>query len=227
MVRGDHPPAAGVDASRTPDQPPADEGLSAPYRRAESPARRRHRDEPASRRHRGATRRRAAARPHPRAAPRHPGAAQGQHRHRRPHGDDRRLVRARGQPRAARRALVAAPAQRRRDHPRQGQPVGVGELPRLRPATRRSQRLERARRLHPQSLRARLDPCGSSSGSAVAAAANLCAARGRHRDRRIDRLSGRQQPRRRFQADRRADLAGRASSPSRTARTPPGPWHAR
>ena len=35
------------------------------------------------------------------------------------------------------------------------------------------------------------NPCGSSSGSGVAVAANLCAVSGRHRDRRLDNLSQR------------------------------------
>ena len=59
-----------------------------------------------------------------------------------------------------------------RGHSRQGEPVRVGQLPRLRAV----QRLERPGRLHARSLSARLRPCGSSSGSAVAPAANLCAA---------------------------------------------------
>ena len=47
------------------------------------------------------------------------------------------------------------------------------------------------------------NPCGSSSGSAVAAAADLATVADRHRDRRLDRVPVRPERRRRHQADAR------------------------
>ena len=78
-----------------------------------------------------------------RAAARHPGPAQGQHRHRRPDADHGRLA---GPGRLAGRAQDATVAARlragRRRHPRQDEHERVGQLP-LDPLV---QRLERARR---------------------------------------------------------------------------------
>ena len=53
------------------------------------------------------------------------------------------------------------------------------------------------------------NPSGSSSGSGAAAAANLCAVGGRHRDGRLDRLALEQLRPRRHQADARPRLARR------------------
>ena len=59
---------------------------------------------------------------------------------------------------------------RRRGDPRQGEPVGVGQLPRLRAV----QRLVGAAGSRAIRTCSSADPCGSSSGSAVAVAAGLC-----------------------------------------------------
>ena len=63
----------------------------------------------------------------------------------------RRLARARRRSRAARRARRQAPARRRRGDPRQDQPQRMGQHP----LDALGERLERARRPDPQSLRAR------------------------------------------------------------------------
>ena len=69
------------------------------------------------------------------------------------------------------------PAPRGRGHPGQGEPVRVGQLPRLHPdRSAVPQRLERRGGFTRNPYVLDWDPCGSSSGSAVAAAANLCAA---------------------------------------------------
>ena len=163
------------------------------------------------------------ARARPRAAPRHPGPPQGQRRHRRPDDDHGRLARARGLDAAARRARRRAAARGRRGDPRQGQPLRVGELPLDALVSGWSARGGQCR--NPYALDR--NPCGSSSGSGVAVSANLVRARGRHRDRRLDRLPVHEQRRRRDQADGRPREPRRASSPSRTPRTPPARWRAR
>ena len=67
------------------------------------------------------------------------------------------------------------------------------------------------------------DPCGSSSGSGVAPAANLCAAAvGTETDGSIVCPAG-EQPGRRPQADARSPVAGRASSRSRHSQDTAGP----
>ena len=83
-----------------------------------------------------------------------PVLGEGQHRDRRPHADDGGVARVSRQHGAGRRRGRRATACRRRRDPGQGQPLGVGELPRVRAL----QRLERARRVHPRSLRARSRP---------------------------------------------------------------------
>jgi amidase len=99
-------------------------------------------------------------------------AAEGQHRYRRPDDHHRRVA---GAGRLDRRA-GCLPGGRLREAgavlPGQGQPERVGQLP-LDPF---GQRLEQPRRAGAQPLRPRPQPVGSSSGSAVAVAANLCAA---------------------------------------------------
>ena len=79
-----------------------------------------------------------------------------------------------------------AAARRGRD-PRQGEPLGVGELPRLRTV----QRLERPGRLHAQPLPARLRPVRVELGLGGRAGGEPVRGRGRHRDRRLDRVPGR------------------------------------
>ena len=65
------------------------------------------------------------------------------------------------------------------------------------------QRLERARRLHAQSVRPRLRPVRIELGLGRRGGRQPVRRRGRHRDRRVDRLPGRQQPRGRAEADAR------------------------
>ena len=86
-----------------------------------------------------------------RPAARHPGAHQGQHRHRRPHDDHRRLARPAWLRSAERRLSRAQAAPGRRAHSRQDQSQRVGQHS-LQPL---HQRMERTRRPDPQSLRAR------------------------------------------------------------------------
>ncbi len=90
----------------------------------------------------------------------------------------------------------------------QGQPVGMGQLPRLHPAGL-PERLECARRLHAQPVRAGLGSVrlelrlgGRCGGQPV----RWCR---RHRDRRVDPVPGRQQRRGRDQAHARAGVAAR------------------
>ena len=71
------------------------------------------------------------------------------------------------------------------------------------------------------------NPCGSSSGSGAAVAANLCAVARRHRDRRLDRLPVVGRTASSASSRRSGWSAAPASSRSRTARTPPGRWRAR
>ena len=177
----------------------------------ESDPRRGDRDEPGRVGDRPATRPGATPRARPWAAPRDPDPAQGQHRDRRRHGDDGRLARPRRQPRPARRHGRRAPAGGRRGHPRQGEPVGVGQLPRLRPGGLPGrpvpQRLERAGRLHPRPVRPRLGPVRLELGLGCRAGRQPVRRGGRHRDRRVGRMPGRQQRDRRAQADPRAGVA--------------------
>ena len=124
---------------------------------------------------------------HPRqraqSALRHPGAAQGQRRHRR-HADHRRLGGARRIDSSRRCVHHEEAARCGRDHPRQSDADRVRQLPHQRHADR----LQLARRLWIQSVRpasipsapaataARCcQPGGSSSGSGIAVAANLVA----------------------------------------------------
>ncbi|KAF2932863.1 hypothetical protein DAI22_04g032200 [Oryza sativa Japonica Group] len=100
-----------------------------------------------------------------RRAPRRPRAPQGQHRDARPAQHDGRVAGAAGLRRqAGRRRGAAAPASRR-GGARQGQPRRVGQLPHH----PRHRWLERSRWPKPAA------PCGSSTGSAIAAAANMAA----------------------------------------------------
>ena len=73
-------------------------------------------------------------------------------------------------------------------------------------------------------VRARLGPVRVELGLGGRARRQPVRGRGRHRDRRLDRLPGRRQRDRRAQADGRAGRARTGSSRSRTARTRPGRW---
>ena len=167
-------------------------------------ARRGDRDEPGRHRDRraSATRERR-RRPRARAAARHPGAAQGQHRHRT----------TRMQTTAGSLALVgvAVPHDalaRRRGCATAGAVIlgkanlhRVGQFPRSFALDSTAGAAAAGFTRNPYDLSTRI-PCGSSSGSAVAAAANLARGRGRHRDGRLDRRARRpSNARRRHQAD--------------------------
>ena len=107
-----------------------------------------------------------------RSAARHPGPHQGQHRHRRSDDDDGRLARARGIDRGARRVRRRAAARGRRGDSRQDEPQRVGELP-LHEVDERLERRAAGRRR--TRTRSTAIPCGSSSGTGAAIAANLAA----------------------------------------------------
>ena len=119
-----------------------------------------------------------------RAAARRPGPDQGQHRHRRPDDDHRRLAGAGRRDRGAGRRVAARAARGGRGDPREGEPERVGELP-LDPLV---ERLERARRAVPQPLRARPQPVRLELGLGRRGRRQPVRGRGRHRDRRLDRL---------------------------------------
>ena len=104
-------------------------------------------------------------------------------------------------------------------HPRQDQPERVGELP----LDALAQRLERARRADRNPYALDRNPCGSSSGSGAAVAAEPRGGRGRHRDGRLDRLPRRRSAASSASSRRSGWCRSGASSRSRTARTPPGP----
>ena len=112
------------------------------------------------------------ARARPRPAARHSDSAEGQHRHRRQHADDGRVAGARRQPRpGAMRDRRQAPRRRRgacsaRRTSRSGRTSAV---------CADSTAGARAAASHANPYLLSFDPCGSSSGSAVAPAANLCA----------------------------------------------------
>ena len=119
-------------------------------------------------------------------------------------------------------SVVARAARGRRGHPRQDEPERVGQLP-LDPLV---ERLERARRADPQPLRPRPQPVRLELGLGRGGAANLCAvAIGTETDGSIVcpsspcGLVG-------IKPTRRPGQPRRASSRSRTARTPPGRWRA-
>ena len=105
-----------------------------------------------------------------------------------------------------------------RGHPRQGEPVRVGELP-LHPVLQRLVEPGRAggqpARHRPQPVRVELGLGGGGRGRARAA-------RGRDRDRRLDREPVARLRHRRHQADARPDQPEPGSSRYRRSRTPPG-----
>ena len=115
------------------------------------------------------------------AARRHPDPRQGQYRDRRPDAHNGRIAGAGRGARSPRRDARRAAARRRRGDPRQGQPDRVREHHRDRHAFRvQLARRSGAQPLCPRRLDERgvplVSPGGSSSGSAVAVAAGLCAA---------------------------------------------------
>ena len=139
--------------------------------------------------------------------------------------DHRRLARAGGgDGRRADAFLVGPPARGRRRAPRQDQPQRVGQLP-LQPLQRAAGAAAAASAATP--TRSTAAPRGSSSGSGVAVAASLCAvAVGTETDGSIVSPVGRLGAGR-GEADRRPGEPRAASSPSRTARTPPDRWRGR
>ena len=92
-----------------------------------------------------------------------------------------------------------APRGRRGDH-RQGEPVRVGQLP-VHPL---DQRLVHARRPDREPVRAGPQPVRVEFGVGGRGSRRAGAARGRHRDRRLDRLPGQRLRDRRHQAHQRA-----------------------
>ena len=180
-------------------------------------ARRGDRGQPRRAADRPPARPRASLRPRPRPAARHPGADQGQHRHRRPHADDGRLARARRERRSPGDvAGRGAAARRGRGDPRQGQPVGVGQLPRLRAV----QRLDGARRVHPRPVPARppIRAARARGRRSRPPPTSAAVAVGTETDGSIVCPSGNNLHRRHQAADRHGRRAT-ASSPSPTART--------
>ena len=164
-----------------------------------------------------------------RPAPRDPGPGQGQHRHERRDGDDRRLAGPRRQPRPARCAAGGPAARGGRGHPRQGQPVRMGQLPWAGPARGQgcrppSQRLERAWRLHPQPVPARPGIRAGRARARRSRPPRTCA-RSRSGPRPTGRSSARPDTTRSSGSSRRSGWSPRTgSSRSRTARTRPGRW---
>ena len=102
---------------------------------------------------------------------RHPGRAEGQPRHARPDDDHGGVARAGGVDPAAGLVRRAAAARSGRDHPGQAEHERVGVLPR----GAGDEWLERAGGQCRNPYALDRNPCGSSSGSGVAAAANLSA----------------------------------------------------
>ena len=148
-------------------------------------------------------------------AARDPGHREGQRRHDR-HADHGRLVGPGGQP-PERRVHRPAAARRRRHRDRQGQPVGVGELP-VRPLV---ERLDRHRRPDQHGVRARPQPVRLELRHGRRRVRRPRDGRRGHRDRRLDRLPFGRQRHRRHQADAGPAGAGPASCRSRPTRTRP------
>ena len=113
--------------------------------------------------------------------------------------NDRRLMGA--PPEHARRRVPRGPDEsRRRDHHRQGEPVGMGELP-VHPIL---ERLERDRRPDEHGLRPRSQPVRVELRTRRRRLGRPRHGHGRHRDRRVDRVSVWRQRGRGHQADARA-----------------------
>ena len=126
-----------------------------------------------------------AARP----AARHPGAAQGQHRHRRPHDDHRRLARARGLAAAARRPRRRPAARGRRRHPRQDQPLASG-----RTSARRARRRAGAAAAASAATRTRSTATRAARARARAPPSRRTSPRSRSAPRPTARSSARRRP---------------------------------
>ena len=158
-----------------------------------------------------------------RAAARHPGAAQGQHRHGRPMTTTAGSLALEGSI-PPRDSFVA-------ERLREAGAVILGktnlsEWANFR-STRSTQRLERAGRAGEEPVRARPQPLRLQLRlRAARSSANLCARRRRHRDRRLDRLPARTTAASSGSSRRSAWSAAPASSRSRTARTRPARWPA-
>ena len=150
-------------------------------------------------------RRRAEGRQGARAAPRDPRPHQGQRRDGRQDADDGGLARPRRRDPRGGRAHRQAPARRGRRDPRQDEPLGVGELP----LDAFPERLERARRAVPQSLRARPGPVRLELRLGRRGGGEPLRGHGRHRDRRLDRVALQQLRARGLQADARPRVAHR------------------
>ena len=118
----------------------------------------------------------------------------------RPTGSARRPARWRWPVAAGPRRVPGTPAARGRcGHPRQGEPVRVGQLPLVRVV----QRLERPRRADQQPVRARPQPVRLLQRLGGGRGRQPGRGHDRHRDRRLDRLPGRRERHRRLQADAR------------------------
>ena len=174
----------------------ADPALPGPHRgREPGPARGDHRA-PGRGRAGGRERRRLAVRPAPRRPRGHPDPGQGQ-RPGRGGADHGRVARAaRGAAAGCVRRLPAARGGR--DHPGQGEPVGVGELP----VDQVEQRLVDARGPDREPLRARPEPVRLKLGVGGRGLGRAGGAGRGHRDGRLDRLPVQCLRRGRHQADR-------------------------
>ena len=178
------------------------------------------RDQPRRPRDRRPARRRAQGRQSARSAPRNPGPAEGQHRDRRPDEHDGGIA---GAPRGyalGRRLPRREAARGGRRHPRQDQPLRVGQLP----LDAFLERLERPRRAVPQSLRARPQPVGIELRFRRRGRREPVRDRRGQRDRRLDRVAVEQLRPRGSQADAGPRLAerNRADLPQPGHRRPDG-----
>ena len=205
MDRGHHPAAPVALPVGRAHERGADPRLSQPHRAIQFIAGGGDRDQSRRDLDRAEARQRAPHRTGARSDARNPGAGEGQRRDARQHADHGRLARARRQRGAGGREGRGSPARRRRRDPGEGESLGMGELPRQRAV----QRLERARRIHARSLSVELRPVWLELRLGGRDGRQSVRGRGRHRDRRLDRLPCGKQPDRRAQADRRSGLAER------------------
>ena len=183
-------------------------------------AQQRHRDQPRRARRSPTTldrERQSGARPRP--AARHPGPAQGQHRHRRPHAA-RPPARSRWPSRIAPRDAFLVERLREAGAVILGK-TNLSEWANFR-STRSTSGWSGRGGLTRNPYVLDRNCCGSSSGSGAAVAANLCAVGGRHRNRRLDRLPVRRPTASSGSSRRSVWSAAPASSRSRRARTRPG-----
>ncbi len=158
-----------------------------------------------------------------RPAPRHSDPDQGQHRHRRPHEDHGRIAGAGGLDRGA--AMPSSSSGCARPARVMLGKTNLSEWANFRSTQSSSGWSGRGGQTkNPYALDR--NPCGSSSGSGAAVAANLAALGDRHRDRRLDRLPVVGQRARRASSRRSGWSAARASSRSPHRRTRPVRWRA-